>query len=67
MQKNAERKTLSRGRSKERLQREMRMMRRVRAHLRDVRMFRELGFRYDSARGGRFVIDEEKFFEEARA
>lgn len=67
MQKNAERKTLSQGRSKERLQREMRMKKTVRAHLRDVRIFRALGFRYDSARGGRFVIDEEEFFKVASA
>ena len=44
----------------------LRMRRRVHAHLKDVRLFRALGFRYDSARGGRFVIDEEEFFEVAR-
>lgn len=43
-----------------------RMMRtRVRAHMRDVRMFKTLGFRYDSAHGGRFIVDEKEFFEVA--
>lgn len=45
---------------------ETRAMRaRVRTHMRDVRMFKTLGFRYDSAHGGRFVIDEKEFFEVA--
>lgn len=43
------------------------MRKRIHAHLRDVRFYRALGFRYDSAHGGRFVIEEEEFFKVASA
>lgn len=53
------------GRSSMNLKEKTAMKKRIRAHLRDVRMYRTLGFRYDSAHGGRFVVDEKEFFEVA--
>lgn len=40
-------------------QRKNSIRKKVRTHLKDVKMFRELGFHYD---GGRFVVAEEEIF-----
>ena len=52
----------SRGERKMNTKGKVTMRKRVRAHLKDVKMFREIGFHYD---GGRFVMPEEEFFGDA--